>query len=176
MKQNTLLWIVIGVLTVALGINYYLTMNSGKLAMVDSNKLLEQYKGMQAARAEFASKAKGWQANIDTLGKEFNEVIKKYEAEKSSMSAKERELNEQLIQTKGQQLDDYRKAIAQQSQQEDATMTQRVLDEVNVFLTDYGKAQGYDIIFGATGNGNIIYTKETIDITEEVIEKLNGNY
>lgn len=176
MKNTKVLWGLVMFLFLAVAGNYYLTFSQLKMAMVDSNKLLDQYKGMLDARAEYAEKAKGWQANIDTLTKELNTSIQAYEKEKGGMTSKERQLNEELINTKGKQLDDYRKAIAQQSQQEDMAMTQRVLDEVNVFLTDYGKAKGYTIIFGATGNGNIIYAKDYIDITDEVIEKLNANY
>ena len=176
MKNNNLLWIITILMAVALGVNYYFTFQSGKLAMVDSNKLLEQYQGMINARSEFAVKAKGWQSNIDTLVKEMNMAVQKYQADRPSMTSKEIELNEQLLDSKRKQLTDYQNAISQQSQQEDGVMTQRVLDEVNSFLTDYGKDQGYDVIFGATGAGNIIYTKDYIDITDEVIEKLNASY
>ncbi|MCP4458675.1 MAG: OmpH family outer membrane protein [Cytophagales bacterium] len=176
MNNSKSIWIIMVLIAVALGVNYYFTFQSGKLAMVDSNKLLQHYQGMINARNEFAVKAKGWQANIDTLAKELNTSMEEYQSDKPSLSSKEKELTEQLIQSKSKQLVDYQNAISQQSQQEDGIMTQRVLNEVNTFLTDYGKSQGYDVIFGATGGGNIIYTRDYIDITDEVIEKLNASY
>lgn len=143
---------------------------------VDSNKLLENYQGMTDARKEFQKKAVQWQANIDTLKVELDRDIKKYESEKSKMSDKEKELSEKLLSNKKQQFIDYQKGIQQKSQQEDYQMTERLLTEVNAFIEEYGKRQGYTMILGANSSGNIVYAEDYLDITEELQEALNVNY
>ena len=55
-------------------------------------------------------------------------------------------------------------------------MMEGVLNQVNSFVQDYGRKKGYDVIFGTTLSGNILYGKEVIDITNEVVEGLNQTY
>lgn len=154
---------------------YHIFLKPSQIVYVDSNKLLENYEGMKAARQQFQQKAMQWQANIDTLKSELDKEIKAYEAGKPKMSSKERELNEKLIKTKSQQFVDYQKGIQQKSQQEDYQMTEQVLTEVNSFIEAYGKKNGYKMVLG-TSNGNIVYADDFLDITDELQKELNGNY
>ncbi len=154
----------------------YHTFFKPAVVYVDSNQLLENYEGMKVARQAFQQKATQWQANIDTLKVELDREIQKYESEKQRMTTKERELNEKLIGTKRQQFIDYQKGIQQKSQQEDYEMTQQVLTEVNTFIEDYGKRNGYEIILGANSSGNIVYAEDHLDITDELQKALNTNY
>lgn len=149
---------------------------SNDLVYVDSARLLNGYKGMTDARATFQQKAVVWRANVDTLINEIQNDIKKFEKESAGMTAKERDLTRQLLQTKQQQLADYQKATNEKATQEDNQMTKQVLDEVNLFIKDYGKKKGLRIILAATDYGNIAYAKEGIDITDEILEGLNKKY
>ncbi|MEM0941025.1 MAG: OmpH family outer membrane protein [Bacteroidota bacterium] len=146
------------------------------IVYVDSNKLLENYPGMRAARKAFQQKAIQWQANIDTLKSELNKEIRSYEQGKKSLSAKERSLSEELIKTKRQQFLDYQNGIQQKSQQEDYQMTEQVLTEINTFIKEYGKRKGYRIILGTNNSGSIVYAKDALNITEELQEALNTQY
>ncbi|MEQ8627856.1 OmpH family outer membrane protein [Ekhidna sp.] len=171
--------VTIGLLAIVLiiqGVCLYTLFMDKKVVYVDTNVLLENYEGMKVARQEFQQKATQWQANLDTLRSELNREIQNYEAGKSGMSTKERELNEKLIGTKQQQLVDYQKGIQQKSQQEDYQMTEQILAEVNAFIESYGKKKGYTYILGANNSGNIVYAEDYLDITEELQEALNKNY
>ena len=99
-----------------------------------------------------------------------------YEAEKATMTEKERRLSQELIQTKQQQFIDYQKGIQQTSQQEDFQMTQQVLTEVNAFIEAYGEKKGVKIILGANNSGNIVYAEDKLDITKELQDALSKNY
>ncbi len=157
-------------------LTYWFFFKTPIVAYVDSNVLLENYEGMKAARQRFQQKATQWQANIDTLKAELDREIRNFEQKKKGATKRERELSEELIQTKRQQFMNYQQAIQQQSQQEDLNMTQEVLNEVNAFIGSYGKKNGYTLILGATTMGNIIYAEEVLDITDELQEALNDQY
>ena len=47
---------------------------------------------------------------------------------------------------------------------------------INDQATKYGKDQGYDFIFGAVGNGSLMYANESCDVTEEFIRYVNEEY
>lgn len=148
----------------------------GKIAYVHSAKLVSQYRGMAEARKAYEQKAVQWQANIDTLAMEWEKEMTAFRQEEGSMTRKERELTQELLEQKQQQLVDYQQAIQQQAEQEDLEMTRKVLGEINRYLTEYGKERGYRVILAATDMGNIAYATEAMDITAEVLEGLNETY
>lgn len=147
-----------------------------KLVYVDSGKLVNEYKGMQDARAVYQKKAATWKANIDTLTSEVQQRIMNYEKESSKLTAKERQLSEELIRTKQKQLMEYQQAMNTQAKQEDSKMTGEVVQQINAYLKKYGEENGYKIVMAATEYGNIAYADEGLDITEDVLEGLNQEY
>jgi len=147
-----------------------------KVVYVDSSKLLNNYKGMQAARAVYQQKANAWKANIDTLASEVQQQISTYEKESPKMTVKERQLSQELIRNKQKQFSDYQQAMNTQAQQEDAKMTSDVVTQINAYLKKYGESKGYKVILAATEYGNLAYADEGLDITNEVLEGLNKEY
>lgn len=177
-QRNNIFPIVISVLALIIAIGALMSsrFSQPKIAYVDANVLLDNYEGMKTAKAVYQEKAQQWQANMDTLTKEFQQAVEAFEGGKASMTQKEQELSKQLISSKRDQLRDYQKAIQQQSQQEDLQITQRVLSEVNGMIQDYAEEKGYDLILGATGSGNIVYGDQPMDITQELVEVLNAKF
>ena len=92
------------------------------------------------------------------------------------MSAKEKQLSEELLGTKQRQLVEYQRALQEKARQEDNQMTQGVIQQVNAYLERFGKSHNYRIIMAATNAGNIVYAQEGLDITQEVLKGLNAEY
>jgi outer membrane protein len=175
--KNKVHWVSLAISLAAIILSVYLLISKEqKILYVDSAKLVNGYKGMEVARKDYQKKTAAWKANIDTLMNEVQQEIVKFEKESQKMTAKERELTKQLIQTKQQQFADYQKAINQKAGQEDSQMTKKVLDEINAYIKEYGKKNNCKIILAATDYGNIAYADEGLDITEVVLEGLNKKY
>lgn len=150
--------------------------SSSQLVYVDVNILMDGYKRTKVEKAKFEEKAKGMQANVDSLITGWQEELKSYEKERSKMSKKEIELKQELLSNKQQQIGSYQQAIQKQIQEEDQKATQTVVNDINDYVKEYGKSHNYDIIFGATGSGTILYAKDAADLTEEVLEGLNKEF
>lgn len=54
--------------------------------------------------------------------------------------------------------------------------TDQVWNQLNQYIQDYGKENGYAFIHGAVGNGSLMYGEEKHNITREVIEYVNKKY
>ena len=54
--------------------------------------------------------------------------------------------------------------------------TADIWKQINQFVNEYGKQNGYDFILGAAGNGSLMFANETNNITEEVIFFINNRY
>ena len=158
------------------GYSAYNSLNESKLAYVDINKLMDGYNRTEVERAAFQTKAKQLQSNVDSLIGNWQEELKAYEKERSTLSKKEIELKQELLAGKQQQIGAYQQAIQKQIQEEDQKATQIVVGDINAYVKEYGKTHGFSIIMGATGSGNIMYANEVSDLTEEVLEGLNKKY
>jgi len=166
----------IGILCIV-GLAYLLTTNSNEanIAYVETAVLIDGYEGTKVARKQFEEKSKIWQANTDTLVMQWENEIKAYEKERSSMTDKEKELKEEILRNKQQQLGQYQETMKRKAQEEDQLMTQTVMNDINAYIEDYGKEAGFTYILGAAG-GNIVYAEDAQNITEEVLNGLNVEY
>ncbi|WP_461304543.1 OmpH/Skp family outer membrane protein [Aureisphaera sp.] len=150
--------------------------SDSELVYVDVNKLMEGYERTAVERSLFEEKSQKMKANVDSLIGNWQEELKTYEKERSSMSRKEIELKQELLANKQQQIGNYQQAIQKQIQDEDQKATQTVVNDINDYVKEYGEKKGYKIIFGASGAGNIMYADTMTDLTEEVLVGLNEEY
>ncbi|WP_418513035.1 OmpH family outer membrane protein [Corallibacter sp.] len=156
--------------------SFFYLKSQSELVYVDVNKLMDGYKRTKVVRAQFEEKAKTLNANVDSLMTDWQKELKSYEKERSKMSAKELELKQELLGNKQQQINNYQQAIQKQIQEEDKKATQTVINDINDYVKEYGKNQGYKIIFGASGGGNIMYADDVTDLTDDILEGLNAEF
>ena len=57
-----------------------------------------------------------------------------------------------------------------------AKYTADIWKYINHNLAAFGKDEGYDFIFGASGDGGLMYADEVNDITKNVVKYLNEQY
>lgn len=170
--------LVVNILLVAgvLALGGYQILKKEKTVYVDVAKLMQEYRGMKDANAEFQKKSAQWQANADTLVAQFQQELKDYEKERSRMTSKEKELKEEILRNRQQQIGQYQEAIKMKAQEEQQLITQTAVNSMNDFIKAYGKKKGYTFIMGATGTGNILYASESSDITQIIVDGLNKEY
>jgi len=174
MKKISLPLAIIALL-VSLASFFYLKSNT-ELVYVDVNKLMDGYKRTAIVKNDFKKKEKAAKANVDSLLTNWQSELKLYEKERASMTEKELELKQQLLANKQQQINNYQKAVQEQLGKEDQKITQTVVNDINDYIKEYGKNHNYNIIFGASGGGNIMYAKDASDLTTEILEGLNNEF
>ena len=157
-------------------LSFFLNHDSSKQVYVDVNKLMEGYKRTEVVRAEFQEKAKTLQSNVDSLVSDWQKELKRYEKERSKYSKKELSLKQELLGNKQQQISNYQQAVQKQIQEEDKKASQTIINDINDYVKEYGKKNRHQIIFGASGAGNIMYADEDTDLTPEILEGLNNEF
>ena len=155
---------------------FFYTQEKSKLVYVDVNKLLDGYKRTKVVKAAFEKKAKVLRANVDSLVTDWQKELKLYEKERANYSKKELALKQELLGNKQQQINNYQQVIQKKIQEEDKKSTQTVVNDINDYVTEYGKRKGYKMIFGASGGGNIMYADKSADLTEKVLAELNADF
>ena len=66
--------------------------------------------------------------------------------------------------------------FTRQEQQLSEEYTASIWRRINEDLRGYGETRGYDFIYGATGDGGLMYAGEAYDVTEDVVGYLNQKY
>ena len=165
------------ILTLAFSVFTYLNLkSSSEQVYVDVNKLLEGYERTAIERKAFEEKSNELKANLDSLVTDWQNELKTYEKERTALSKKELELKQQLLVTQQQQIENYQQAVQKQIREEDKKVTQTVINDINDYVKEYGAENGYTIILGASGSGNIMYAAEGTDLTDQVLEGLNNEF
>lgn len=54
--------------------------------------------------------------------------------------------------------------------------TNQVNERLNQYLKEFGDSMNYDFILGTNGSGNVMYAKDTLDVTSQVIDFINNAY
>lgn len=147
-----------------------------KVGYVYNSRVLNEYKGVVEARMQYQSEINQWQANLDTISFQLNDEVKKLDLNKGMMPNNEIALTQELINRKKQELFNYKKALEEKAAEKDAEMTKSVLNQIDSYLLEYGKKNGYKYLFGVTDNGNILYADEADDITDIILKELNKKY
>lgn len=147
-----------------------------KIGYVRNVDLLRSFKGMQDGKKQFDQKVSAWNANLDSLTSRFTAEMKAFEAEAPLLPEGERKAKEELLEMKRQQAIEYQGVVEGMAADAEKEMMAGILKQVDAYLLAYGKANGYDYIFGITAEGNILYAKEGDDITEAVSEAINKQY
>ncbi|WP_201978933.1 OmpH family outer membrane protein [Hymenobacter rubidus] len=149
---------------------------SGKLAYVESGKMLDGYQGMKDARRAFEGKARGWEKQNQSMVASFKAAVEAYQKQAPTLTAEQRAASEQKLQEQQQQVGQQQQMLQAQAQQEEAKLTQTVLESVNKKVEAYGKAHGYKLILIAAPSGTIAYGEKNLDITTPVLAYLNAAY
>jgi outer membrane protein len=155
-----------------IGSYFFLSAQQPKIGYVNSGDLVNNYIGMKEARNLYQNKSQLWQSTIDTLKLDFNKAVHTYQFELVSLSQEEKKSKERALQQMQQNVLQYSAAIQEKAKQEDEKITQGVLNQVNSFVQEYGQKHGYDVILRTTLSGSLLYGKDKIDITQEIINAL----
>ena len=174
MKFKIIISVVVAVTILGFGI--WIKNTTPKIAYVKSLYLIENYKAMIEARALYENKHKDWAMQIDTLKKAIENENILYESMKTVMSSADKVKKEAYLNVLKKQYYDKAKKINDEATAEDDRMTQGVLTRVNEFIERYGKENHYTIIFSTMTEGNVLYGDSKIDITDDVLKKLNEEY
>ena len=177
MKKRIFLFSAILLLIIiSIGISIYSVYRSPRIAYVRSQDLVYKYLGMKEAQSIFVNKKQIWKGNIDTLNFNYQKSLGEFNVLISKLSKEERSISQEKLWRQKNELLRYSEATEQKAKLEDEKMTQGVLNQINGFIEEYGKENGYDIILGTTLSGSLLYSKQEMDITEQVLNRLNQSY
>jgi outer membrane protein len=176
MNNNRILIVVLILFSISMGFCIWAKMSIPKVAYVRSADLVEGYIGMKEAKNLYKDKVAKWQTNVDTLKSDYEISINKYNMDMPRLSQSQKVEREELLKKQEINIRQYMSVLEQKAQEEDTKITQGVLNQINSYMKNYGEDNGYDLVLGLTIHGNVLYGKDAIDITDDVLKGLNDSY
>lgn len=151
--------------------------NQTKIAYIDIEEVIKEYKGMKDAQKEMDVKEGDYKKALDQLAVGYQNGLKEYQEKGRAMSAQKRQQTENTLMQQQQMLNQQQ----QQAQQELQKYGQEKMDEINEdiqdFVADYAKKHGYSYILGTSEQTRaVLYGDSKSDITDEILESLNDDY
>lgn len=157
-------------------ISYLLSPKTPKIAYVRTAFLIEQYSGMEEAKVAYQQKLNNWQASLDTLSSGLNTLMQNYEQKAASMPVNEVKDLENSINLQHNKLENYQLTVEEKALKAEENYMQGIMNQINSYVKRYAEKNGYDIILGTTQYGSLMYGKDGLDITDQILEGLNKEY
>lgn len=159
------------IVVLAAAVVYLLLKNcSEKNAWVDVKKIYNDFSLKQELEKKYKQVETERKNILDSLELDLNIMARELNKIKlSDAQIKEFELQKERYLYKKQQ-------FTQENEQTQQTYNEQILTQLNQYVKDYCKTKDYDFVFGADGNGSLMYSKETKEITAEVIVYINNKY
>ena len=165
---------------------------AGRIATVDLNKVFNDYYKTPVASGKLKETYDGYAKENEDMVADYRKQIEELnklreEQDKPEYTPEVREqkkkaVQEKLIETQKLQreIDEFGRTHQQSLQQQMARMRQSILKEINDVIAKEAKDAGYTLVLDKSGNTDkgvptIIFSQESLDITEEIIKVLNKN-
>jgi outer membrane protein len=148
-----------------------------EIVFVNSDSLLTKYDYFKDMSARLEKKGKAAQADLVNKGQAFQREVAEYQKAAATMAADQRQATEQRLQRKQQELQAYQQNAGAQVQNDQAGEQAKLYEKVAEFLKVYAKDKGYKMVMTyQKGNSGILYGDASLDITSDVVKKLNEAY
>jgi outer membrane protein len=82
----------------------------------------------------------------------------------------------QLYRIKQKEYEEKRESIERANESLLNKYNEQIWTQINQYVKDYGIKKNYDYIYGANGDGAIMYANEALNITNEITKYINDRY
>ena len=148
-----------------------------KIAYVDVEEILKEYDGAKQAEEDMQAQSQQISQQLDQVALPLQQKIQEYQKSKDNMSSAARQKKEAELMQEQQAFQQQQQMAQQQVQAEGQRMFEKINTDIETFLAEYGESKGYTYILGSSmQTKSVLYGKETLNITDEVIDALNTNY
>ena len=143
-----------------------------KVGSVDLVKALNESDAGKKAKADLEFLIKTKQSSLDEKGKNIEKIKSEIEKQSSVLSADARKSKEEELE---RMIRDYQRLVTDSQndvKKKEGEVTGDILKELREIIAKIGGEEAYTVILEG-GEGQILYAKKEIDLTEAVIKKHN---
>ncbi|MDP5121391.1 MAG: OmpH family outer membrane protein [Spirosomaceae bacterium] len=154
------------------------TATASRIVYVNTDTLLTNYDYYKDVVKEFENKRFAAENELQRRSKSFqNEVaLFQRQVQAGGMSQEQGQTKQQQLALKEQDIMMYRDNTSSALAEEQAGRTDELISNIQDYLKKYNEDDRYDMVIGYSKGGGVLYAKEKMDITAEVLKGLNEEY
>lgn len=148
-----------------------------EIVYINQDSIVAKYDYIKDMNKRLEEKGKAAQNDVGSRQQAIQRQYAEYQKNANTMSADQRAQTEQRLQRDGQAFQQYQQNAGAQVQNEQMTETNKLYEKLVEFTKGYAKEKGYKMVLTfQKGNTNMLYGDATLDVTSDVIKKLNEAY
>jgi outer membrane protein len=152
--------------------------SASRIVYVNTDTLLNKYDYYKDIVKEFEQKRFQLQNELGNKAKSFQNEVALFQnkAQQGGMTQEQLQTTQMQLQQKEQNIMAYRDKAGQDLSIQEAKKTDELLTKIQEYLKKYNSDSKYDMVIGYSKGGGVLYAKEDLDITKQVLEGLNKEY
>jgi len=147
-----------------------------KFAYVNTDSLSNRYEMIKDFEEEILQERLEMESQLQGMVRSLEKDYTDAQAGAAGLSDEALAILQQKLGQKEQQVMQQKSQMEERLMRSERDKTGRYLDRVQNFLTEYGTAEGYDIVYGFNGLNNVLFIDKAYDITDAVVDSLNSIY
>ncbi|MEN3046673.1 MAG: OmpH family outer membrane protein [Candidatus Hydrothermales bacterium] len=153
-------------------------LSSTKIGILDLKRVTQSYEGMREIKLDIERLEREWEEELKKKKSKIDSLVKLYEREKPALSEEARLKREAEIENLRRDYQNFIKEIwgkGGRVEQKTEELIKPITEKIRKVIKEVAEEEGVDIVFDSSKD-DILYTKEAIDLTDRVIERLNREY
>lgn len=145
--------------------------SENNVVYVDSGKIFNEFELAKKLNKELENTLKARQSILDTMFSKINSLTVQVKFDKLK--------DQKMISYLAQIEEEYylkQKQFEEDNRASNNAYLTKVWNQLNQYIMEYGKKHRLSFVFGANGNGNIMYANEEKNITDEILTYVNDRY
>ena len=154
------------------------TQTSSRIVYVNTDTLLNNYQYYKDVVKEFENKRFALENDLQKRSQSFQNEVALFQRriQAGGISEDQAKGTQAVLQKKEQDIMLFRDNAAGNLQQEQAKKTEELLNNITIYLKKFNAGDKFDMVIGYSKGGGVLYAKEDLDITKEVLKGLNAEY
>ncbi len=147
-----------------------------KFAYVNTDTLSFKYDMIKDLEEQIVQERLQMENQLQAMVKDLEKDYADAQRESAGLSQEALSILQQKLSQKEQGIMQQRDGMEAQLMRSEQQKTNDYLKEIQIFLDEYAKEKGYDMIYGFNGLNNLLYIDKSYDITDEIVDTLNAKY
>ena len=145
-----------------------------KVGFIDSERIFNEYKGVQEAQKQFDQDIQTWKAQATEMKTSVDKLRQEVESQRLMLSDSKLQEKEVELQTKIRDHEVFVQRIwgpSGELEQRNEALTKPIIAKIRQIVDKIGLEEKYSFILDAA-DGNIVFGNKALDLTDRVLEEL----
>src|SRR4051812_14252494 len=150
--------------------------NGATIVYINSDSLLDEYDFYKNKKSEFESAQARIKEELKSQSDKLQKEAEIYQRQAIGMTDKERAEKENELGMKQQQLMQRKDELLGKLDEQQSASSEELYSKLNAYLKKHYQGKNFSFVLGYQRGGGILYANDSLNITKEVLEGLNGEY